>query len=337
MKGPASSAGAAGLALPVTSSGSRPGVQLARKALAAGPRASAKDFQGLLDAAGATPQDTAVAVASEAAPGGASKARGAALSAQERPARGRRPRAEQGDADVGAPALVAAAAAVRAIVAPAPRALAPPAGEAPTATQPARAESRSTARRPSAEAPSPHAPERRQDVAREPAVEATPRPTEPPVSPAAAAPPSTTAPELAPPAAVTGSAEPPRVVDASQTLLQLAMTDSSLSLDVNRQVVNVALNTEATGALELELRLRDGRAHVLVTGPSAPLVAQHAPALREVLAQQGLSLGDFSTSQQQRQPAEAPERDAASPSRTPASVTSPTRPRRHEGRIDVEA
>lgn len=134
-------------------------------------------------------------------------------------------------------------------------------------------------------------------------------------------------------------AGPPPTLDASQTLLQLAMTDSSLTVDVHRQVVNVALHTEATGALELELRLREGRAHVSVAGPSAPLVAQHAPALREVLSQQGLSLGDFSLSQERRPPAEPAERDAPTvpPTSAPQTVTAPTRAKRHEGRIDVEA
>jgi hypothetical protein len=134
-------------------------------------------------------------------------------------------------------------------------------------------------------------------------------------------------------------AEPPRLVDASQTLLQLAMADASLTVDVHRKVVNVVLHTEATGALELEMRLHEGRASVLVAGPSAPLVAQHAPALREVLAQQGLSLGGFSMSQERRQRGEPSEPDAPTVSSTaaPASVRAPSRSKRHEGRIDLEA
>lgn len=141
---------------------------------------------------------------------------------------------------------------------------------------------------------------------------------------------------VAPPPPLNGPAPP---VDASHTLLQLALADASLTVDVHQQVVNLALHTEATGALELELRLQDGRAHVWVSGPSAPLVAQHAPALREVLAQEGLSLGGFAMSQEHRGSAELPEGEAPDAASSPPAprVTSPTRAPRHEGRIDVEA
>lgn len=139
-----------------------------------------------------------------------------------------------------------------------------------------------------------------------------------------------------------GAAAPPPPVDAAHTLMQLAMTDTSLTVDVRQQVVSLALETEAAGPLELELRLHDGRAHVFVEGPGSPLVAQHAPALREVLSQQGLTLGEFSTStsSHQRQGEAEARADAEAPPHPPAppvSVTAPSRQRRHEGRIDVEA
>ncbi|MCC6335729.1 MAG: flagellar hook-length control protein FliK [Myxococcales bacterium] len=128
------------------------------------------------------------------------------------------------------------------------------------------------------------------------------------------------------------TAPPPPLGEAAQTLLLLAMTDVSLGVDVHQQVVNVVLQTEAAGPLELELRLHEGRAHVTVEGPGSPLLAQHAPALREVLSREGLSLGEFSTPQGDRPRQEEREDEAAGP-----SVSAPSPRRRHEGRIDVEA
>jgi hypothetical protein len=140
-----------------------------------------------------------------------------------------------------------------------------------------------------------------------------------------------------------GALRPSAPVDPAHALLQLAMTDTSLSLDLHRQVVNVSLHTEAAGPLELELRLHEGQAHVVVEGPGSPLVAQHAPALREVLAQHGLTLGHFSNSQHSRDDRRAPEdggREGLEASRatsSAASVSGPSPQRRHEGRIDIEA
>ncbi|MEW5741770.1 MAG: hypothetical protein AB1938_22815 [Myxococcota bacterium] len=136
------------------------------------------------------------------------------------------------------------------------------------------------------------------------------------------------------PAAATRPPPPPHAGEA-HTLLQLALTDASLSVDVHQRVVNVALQTEAAGPLELELRLHEGRAHVTVEGPGSPLVASQAPALREVLSQEGLALGEFSTSRRERPPRDAREEEA--PAQEPSGVIGPSRKRRHEGRIDVEA
>jgi hypothetical protein len=137
-----------------------------------------------------------------------------------------------------------------------------------------------------------------------------------------------------------GAVPTPPPADAAHTLLQLALTDTSLTVDVRQQVVSLALDTEAAGALELELRLEVGRAHVFVDGPGAPLLAQHAPALRAVLAEEGLALGDFSTSTSTSHREEPPERSEPKPPPVPPApegVTPPSRRHRHEGRIDIEA
>lgn len=138
--------------------------------------------------------------------------------------------------------------------------------------------------------------------------------------------------ELARPAA-------PRPVQISpeHTLLQLALVDLSLQVDVRHNVVQVALQTEAAGALALEVRLHEGQTHVRLDGPASPLVAQRADELRAVLTQQGLSLGNFTSGQGHGQPNPALDvDDLAVPAAAPGRVNDPARAR-HEGRIDVEA
>lgn len=130
-----------------------------------------------------------------------------------------------------------------------------------------------------------------------------------------------------------------RPVDPANALLQLALHDASLTLDVQAQVVRVALETEAAGALNLEVRVHENRADLRVEGPASPLVVENAPALREVLSSQGLSLGEFSLGQghdaPERRPSEPFEAEGQPPAPS-ASVTAPTPRRRHEGRIDVK-
>ncbi|MEW6433333.1 MAG: flagellar hook-length control protein FliK [Myxococcota bacterium] len=227
-----------------------------------------------------------------------------------------------------------------------PRGMAPPAASSPASSPPPAVgprHGRAPLLRPDAKAPTAPGKDTPRGAGFEAAAHVSERPgvgssAPPSVAFSAVPSPGPAAPAAAPATPTSGA---PPVVEPSQTLLQLALADASLSIDAHRQVVNVALDTEATGALELELRLHEGRAHVLVSGPSAPLVAQHAPALREVLSQQGLALGDFSTSQQQRRehPPEAAERDTVDEpgAHRPLSVSGTSRPRRHEGRIDVEA
>lgn len=161
------------------------------------------------------------------------------------------------------------------------------------------------------------------------------RPTEPAATATPSLPPARAAEapaELARPAA-------PRPVQISpeHTLLQLALVDLSLQVDVRHNVVQVALQTEAAGALALEVRLHEGQTHVRVDGPASPLVAQRADELRAVLTQQGLSLGNFTSGQGHGQPNPALDvDDLAVPAAAPGRVNDPARAR-HEGRIDVEA
>jgi hypothetical protein len=158
-----------------------------------------------------------------------------------------------------------------------------------------------------------------------------------PFSREAAAPPLTTQVPAPPEVAPVVTARP---VDPANALLQLALHDTSLTLDVQSRVVRVALETEAAGQLSLEVRVHENRADLRVDGPASPLVVQNEPALREVLSSQGLSLGDFSLGQRDDSPERAvpelPEGSPRPPAPTP-SVTAPSRAHRHDGRIDVKA
>ncbi|MBL8918632.1 MAG: flagellar hook-length control protein FliK [Myxococcaceae bacterium] len=141
---------------------------------------------------------------------------------------------------------------------------------------------------------------------------------------------------------VAGEATPASVarpVDPANALLELALHDASLTLDVQAQVVRVALETEAAGALNLEVRVHENRADLRVEGPASPLVVENAPALREVLSSQGLSLGEFSLGQGHDAPDRSqpePFEPEGRPEAPRSSVTAPTPTRRHEGRIDVK-
>lgn len=128
-----------------------------------------------------------------------------------------------------------------------------------------------------------------------------------------------------------------------EPLLQLAENDPSLRVDLKANLVTVQLETPQAGALELEVRLRDGKADVRVDGPAAMLVQPLQPELRAVLAAEGLSMGGFSLGAEHH---DAPERDAPEARETGAGVragaTSTTvngtsRGARHEGRIEVKA
>lgn len=151
------------------------------------------------------------------------------------------------------------------------------------------------------------------------------------------------APSMSPPVLAVPETAPPmlaRPVDPANALLQLALHDASLTLDVQSQVVRVALETEAAGQLNLEVRVHENRADLRVDGPASPLVVQNEPALREVLSSQGLSLGDFSLGQGHESPERSLPEPQEAPARAPAptsSVTTPSRSPRHDGRIDVKA
>lgn len=167
------------------------------------------------------------------------------------------------------------------------------------------------------------------------AEQASARPTEPAATATPSLPPTRTA--EAPAELPRAEAPRPAEISPEHTLLQLALVDLSLQVDVRHNVVQVALQTEAAGALALEVRLHEGQTHVRVDGPASPLVAQRADELRAVLTQQGLSLGNFTSGQGHGQPNPALDvDDLAVPAAAPGRVNDPARAR-HEGRIDVEA
>jgi len=135
---------------------------------------------------------------------------------------------------------------------------------------------------------------------------------------------------------------PPAPTRPNAEMLELSMADPSLRITGNAEVMHINLQTATSGPLELEVRVNHGRADVRIDG-AGPLFAERAPELERVLASEGVSLGTYTTSQDQQPPKgdgyhfEAPPENPPLRFATPASVTKPSQPARHEGRIDVEA
>ncbi|MBX7098361.1 MAG: hypothetical protein K1X89_11660, partial [Myxococcaceae bacterium] len=168
-------------------------------------------------------------------------------------------------------------------------------------------------------------------------------PTPPKVTEAnAAAPTLAPAPER-PAAASDGPAPlaPVRATDPAHAVLQLALAEPTLQLQLHPRHVQLALETEAAGRLELDVRVREGRAEVRVDGPASPLLARGADELREVLRHEGVALGSFSHGEprheRREEAAELRETDARPPRAAAGSVKEPTPEHRHEGRMHVEA
>jgi flagellar hook-length control protein FliK len=72
-----------------------------------------------------------------------------------------------------------------------------------------------------------------------------------------------------------------------------AENDSSLHVSLLPQAAHLRMEVEGAGDLSLHLRMRDGFAHVTVSGAAAPLVEMRSADLRSALAGQGLSLGQL--------------------------------------------
>jgi flagellar hook-length control protein FliK len=109
---------------------------------------------------------------------------------------------------------------------------------------------------------------------------------EKPLPTASSTAPSTTATSSAKPAA--DLSRPSAVPFAHE-----AENDSSLHVALLPQAAHLRMEVEGAGDLSLHLRMRDGFAHVTVSGAAAPLVEMRSADLRSALAGQGLSLGQL--------------------------------------------
>ena len=67
--------------------------------------------------------------------------------------------------------------------------------------------------------------------------------------------------------------------------------DPTLHVAVLPQAAHVRMNLDGAGDLSLHLRMREGVAHVTVSGSAAALVDSHSSDLRTSLAGQGVTLG----------------------------------------------
>lgn len=72
-----------------------------------------------------------------------------------------------------------------------------------------------------------------------------------------------------------------------------AESDPSLHVSLLPQAAHLRMEVEGAGDLSLHLRMRDGLAHVTVSGAAAPLIEMRSSDLRSALAGQGLSLGQL--------------------------------------------
>jgi hypothetical protein len=141
----------------------------------------------------------------------------------------------------------------------------------------------------------------------------------------------------APPVAFAPAAAAPIVAQAAE--------DPGLSVTVMPQAARLSVES-SEGDLALHLRIKDGSAEVSIGGSLAPMFEQRSAEVQTVLAGEGLSLGRFDLSDQQRQGQQAPRElpgDDAGPARP---NTNPARPsetasdepvRAIDGRIHVTA
>ena len=91
--------------------------------------------------------------------------------------------------------------------------------------------------------------------------------------------------------AAKGSSTTPAAPATALPFTHEAGADPSLHVSLLPQAAHVRMDVEGSGELDLHLRLRDGVAHVTVSGSAASLVESHTSDLRSALAGQGVALG----------------------------------------------
>ena len=121
------------------------------------------------------------------------------------------------------------------------------------------------------------------------------------------------------------------------------MDDASLRATLHPNVANISIDTGEAGALSVRLMVKDGVADVQLTGPAAPVIENRESELRVLLAQEGLSLGQFDLPQRDNSQQQRMDRDEL-PTRpsSPAPSQAPTRtsentPRANNGRVHITA
>jgi hypothetical protein len=104
-------------------------------------------------------------------------------------------------------------------------------------------------------------------------------------------------PDAAPPVAFAPQAAAPIVAQAAE--------DAGLSVTILPQSARLSVES-SEGDLALHLRIKDGNAEVSIGGSLAPMFEQRSAEVQSVLAGEGLSLGRFDTSDNNRQGQQAP-------------------------------
>jgi hypothetical protein len=133
---------------------------------------------------------------------------------------------------------------------------------------------------------------------------------------------------------------------AAAPIVAQAAEDPGLSVTVMPHAARLSVES-SEGDLALHLRIKDGNAEISMGGSLAPMFEQRSAEVQTVLAGEGLSLGRFDLSDNNRQgqqaPREVPEHDAA-PARPATNHSAPTsgpgdeQPARTlDGRIHVTA
>jgi hypothetical protein len=131
---------------------------------------------------------------------------------------------------------------------------------------------------------------------------------------------------------------------AAAPIVAQAALDPGLSVTVLPQSARVSVES-SEGDLALHLRIKDGNAEISMGGSLAPMFEQRSAEVQTVLAGEGLHLGRFDLSDNNRQgqqqaPREVPDQDAA-PGRPGTINTAPagdeTPVRTSDGRIHVTA
>jgi hypothetical protein len=125
-----------------------------------------------------------------------------------------------------------------------------------------------------------------------------------------------------------------------------ALEDPSLRVVMLPNVARLSIETQDSGALNLQLKVNDGVTDVRASGPAASLIEARQGELRLALAHEGLALGHFDLTQSDHRGAQhhrfespedrepTPHRHVATRSHEPSNSTTTTRA---DGRLSVKA